>query len=108
MAQQTARLCLTITEQAPEHGVYTLSTAAKVLSELQAGRRERDVSVSWRLAPAGCGSAQQITLCGQVDYRIQWQLQAYLDYVQGRICDMIDERKAGFRLKLGSCQENGG
>ena len=108
MAQQTTRLCLSITELDPAYGVYTLTTGAKVLSELQAGRQERDITASWRLAPADCGCGTRVALCGQVEYRTQWQLQAYLDYVQSRICDMIDERKVRFCLTTGSCQENGG
>ena len=108
MAQQTTPLCLSITELDPAYGVYTLSTAAKVLSELQAGRQSREIIVSWWLAPADCGGEVHVTLRGKVEYRTQWQLQAYLDYVQSRICDMMDERKVRFCLRVESCQENGG
>ena len=108
MAQNTAKLCLTICSRNPAYGVHTLNTAAKVLSELQAGKQDRDVSVSWKLADPSCGSEGQIVLCGSVAYRSQWQLQAYSDYIQKQICDMIDSRKVDFRLTMGSCQDNGG
>ena len=104
MERQEAKLCLSFTDVDPEYGVQTLSTAAKVLAELRMGRQDRDVTVSWRLASPDCGCVRGIVLCGKVEYRRQWQLDAYLDYVQKRICDMIDERKVAFRLTLGDCQ----
>ena len=108
MEQRTERICLSIADREPIHGVHTLQTAAKVLAELQAGRQDRDVSVTWKLAPSDCGNDQRIVLCGQVVFRSQWQLQAYLDYIQARICDMMDDRKVSYRLMVGGCQENGG
>jgi len=108
MEQRTETICLTMTDLAPEHGVYTLQAAAKLLSELQVGRQERDFAISWKLAPPDCGSRQGIVLCGRVKFRSQWQFQAYLDYIQKRICDMMDDRKVSCRLSTGSCQENGG
>ena len=108
MAQRIARICLTITDLAPEHGVHTLQTAAKLLAELRAGRRDRELSVMWMLASSDCCSRKGVALCGRIEYRTEWQLHAYLDYVRKQICDMIDERKSGVHLELGDCPENGG
>ena len=108
MEQKTAKVCLTINDRNPEHGVHALTSAAKVLSELQMGRKDRDLSFNWSLAHWNCGNTNGIVLCGQVAFRSQWQLQAYLDYIQARIYDMMDHRKVSFRLSAGSCKINGG
>lgn len=108
MAQRTARVCLTLTDLAPEHGVHTLQTAAKLLAELRTGRQDRDLLVMWTLASSDCCSRKGVALCGRIEYRTTWQLNAYLDYIQKQICDMIDERKSGVHLELGDCLENGG
>jgi len=108
MERNKAHICLTLADREPEHGVYTLTTAAKILSELQAGRQDKDIAVIWKLVPSDGGNDQRIVLCGSVEYRSRWQVEAYLDYIQSRICDMIDDKKVVFRLTLGSCQKNGG
>ena len=100
MAQHTADLFLFIRSLDPSHGVHTLHTAAKVLAELQGGRQDRDTLAVWQLAASDGGPDRHIVLRGQVTFRSQWQLQAYWDYIQKRICDMIDDRKVSFRLEL--------
>ena len=104
---QTAQLFLHIADTQPKYGVYALTAAAKLLSELQAGWQERDISVAWQLAPEREGE-EPIVLYGTVTYRSQWQLRAYLDYIQKRTDEIMDEKKARFRLTAGDGLEIGG
>ena len=92
MERRTQTICLMLTALEPEHGVYTLKTAAKVLSELQAGRQDRNITPVWSLGSAGNRSAG-VVLRGTVAYRSSWQLRSYVDYVEKRTTDLVDPRK---------------
>ena len=103
MERRTRTICLMLTALAPEHGVHALKTAAKILSELQAGRQDRDIAPVWSLDSTGSRPAG-IVLGGTVAYRTDWQLKSYVDYVEKRIAELVDLQKVAVTMDTGDME----